>query len=63
MTLKELRYSVLVVSAAESFNSALGELLPCAQYEPVNFASSVSAAKRMVADQFYDIVIVNAPRA
>ena len=61
MTLKELRYSVLVVSAAESFNSALGELLPCAQYEPVIFASSVSAAKRMVADLFYDIVIVNAP--
>ena len=46
MGLKERVYSVLIVSAAESLNTALGALLPESKYGPVHTASSISAAKR-----------------
>jgi len=61
MSLEVRIYSVLVVSAAESFNNSLTQLLPEKRYSPVRFVGSVSAAKRAVAEQSYDFVIVNAP--
>ena len=61
MSLKERVYSVLVVSAAEKFNTGLSSLLPHGAYNPVQFVSSVSAAKRAVLDRAYDFVIINAP--
>ena len=61
MNLKERVYSVLVVSAAGSFNSALTDLLPESDYDPVRVVSSVSAAKRAVAERAFDFVIINAP--
>ena len=61
MTQPERVYSVLLVSAAESFNTAIGELLTTSVFSPVNTVSAVSAAKRAFAERAYDIVIVNSP--
>ncbi|MBQ8185162.1 MAG: ANTAR domain-containing protein [Lachnospiraceae bacterium] len=61
MSLKERTYSVLLVSAAESFNSALSSLLPESAYSPVHIVSSVSAAKRAVAERTFDFVMINSP--
>ena len=61
MSLKERIYSVLVVSAAERFNTALSDLLPESRCDPVHFVSGVSAAKRAWGERSYDIVIVNSP--
>lgn len=61
MVFKERVYSVLVVSGTEKFNSALAPLLPATDFYPVQFSSSVAAAKRAVLEQNYDLVIINAP--
>lgn len=61
MVFQERSYSVLVVSSAEKFNSAITTLLPAADYYPVHFAGSIAAAKRAVLEQTYDFVIINAP--
>ncbi|MBQ8827845.1 MAG: response regulator [Clostridia bacterium] len=61
MGLKERVYSVLVVSAAENFNDALSSLLPESKYNPVHTVSCVSAAKRVMAEQSFDYLIINAP--
>jgi len=61
MSLKERIYSVLVVSAAEKFNTALSALLTESHYNPVRFVSNVSAAKRVWNEQEYDFVIINSP--
>lgn len=54
-------YSVLVVSAAESFSTALGPLLPEAKFSPIRFSASISAAKRAVSERDFDFVIINSP--
>ncbi|MBQ8229025.1 MAG: ANTAR domain-containing protein [Clostridia bacterium] len=61
MSLKERVYSVLIVSAAESFNEALSALLPNSKYSPTHFVSNISAAKRALAERAFDFVIVNSP--
>lgn len=61
MSLKERIYSVLIVSAAESFNTALLNLLPESNYNPVKTVSSISAAKRAFAERQFDYVIINSP--
>lgn len=61
MSLKERVYSVLVVSAADNFNSALKDLLPESKYHPVHTVSNISTAKRIVAERVFDYVIVNSP--
>ena len=61
MSLKERVYSVLIVSAAESFNDALSALLPNSQYSPTHFVSNISAAKRVLAERAFDFVIINSP--
>ena len=61
MSLKERVYSVLIVSSAGAFNTAVAPLLSTASPEPVHFVSSVSAAKRAVSQRSYDFVIINAP--
>ena len=61
MSLKERVYSVLIVSASESFNNAVSELLPESKYSPVYFVSSLSAAKRSFAERAIDFVIINSP--
>jgi len=59
--LKERVYSVLVVSASERFSAALNEFLPENSYSPVTAVSSVSAAKRAVAQRPFDLVFINSP--
>ncbi len=61
MSLKEHVYSVLIVSASESFNSNVLPFLPEATFTPVNFAHSVSEAQRIAAERFYDLLIINTP--
>ena len=61
MSFKERVYSVLVVSAADNFNSALKDLLPESKYHPVHTVSNISTAKRIVAERVFDYVIVNSP--
>lgn len=61
MDLKERVYSVLVVSAAEKFNASLRELFPDFKYAPVQFESSISAARRALLEREYDFIAVNAP--
>lgn len=61
MGLKEHVYSILVVSAAESFNTGLSSLLPASTYHPMRIVASVSAAKRELAERAFDFVLINAP--
>lgn len=61
MSLNEQIYSVLVVSAAENFNCALSPLLPKANYYPVHAVSSISSAKRALAERSFDFILINAP--
>lgn len=61
MSLKERVYSVLVVSASDNFNSVLNDLLPESKYRPVHTVTSISSAKRAVAERAFDFVIINSP--
>ncbi len=61
MGLEERKYSVLVVSAGEKFNSALSSLMPEFRFSPIRYVSSVSAAKREWIERSYDFVIINSP--
>lgn len=61
MSLKERVYSVLIVSASESFNAAAKELLPPSDYLPVHTATNVSQAKRYIASRGYDFIMINSP--
>ena len=61
MSLSERIYSALIVSAADSFNDAVSALLPESKYSPVDFVSSVSAAKRAFSERAFDYVIINSP--
>ena len=61
METREKVYSILVVSATETFNAALRTVLPEFMYSPVVFEGSVNAARRTVSDREFDLVIVNSP--
>lgn len=61
MSLKERVYSILIVSATDSFTSAFADLISEARYSPVDTVTSVSMAKRFLAEKTFDFVIINAP--
>ncbi len=61
MIFQERTYAVLLVSAAQSFNNSIMNLLPMTDYWPVNTVDSVAAARRALLERSYDIVIINAP--
>ena len=61
MSLERKVYSVLIASASESFNNALFSMLPASAYGPVRVATSASAAKRMLAEDAFDFLLINAP--
>lgn len=61
MRLKTTVYSVLIVSSADNFSDAISSLLSPAEHAPVEFAKSISAAKRLTAQKQFDFVIINAP--
>lgn len=57
----ELSYSVLIVSSSEKFNKVFSELLSGSAFRRVSFSSSVSNAKRELAERSYDVIIINSP--
>lgn len=61
MSLKEHIYSVLIVSAAESFNDNVTRFLPEFTYSPVSYATSINQAQRKIVERFYDLIIINTP--
>ena len=61
MVFQEKTYCVLVVSSTESFGSSMAPLLPPTDYYPVVYARSSAEAQRLLAENSYDIVIINTP--
>ena len=61
MVFSERTYSVLLVSASEKFHTSTMPLLPMTDFWPVQWAKSVAEAQRQLAQQTYDIVLINAP--
>lgn len=61
MSLKEQVYSILLVSSAENFNTALSALLPESKYTPIHIVSNISTAKRELAERPFDFVFINSP--
>ncbi len=62
MVFREHTYGVLVVSSSEKFNSTMKTLLPMTDYWPLDFAGSVSEARRRMLETEYDLVLINAPQ-
>lgn len=54
-------YSVLLVSASEKLNTAVLPLFPGTDFWPVTTVGSLSRAKRLLLQQNYDLVVINAP--
>lgn len=61
MSLNDKAYSVLLVSASETFTSTILSLLPEAKFEPVHIECGINSAMRDVAEHHYDIAIINSP--
>ena len=61
MSLQERTYSILLVSASSKLNDALCALMPESGYAPVRIAKDLSSAKRLCAEQSYDLLIINSP--
>ncbi|MBE6816635.1 MAG: ANTAR domain-containing protein [Ruminococcaceae bacterium] len=61
MPMEEHAYSMLVVSSTDNFNHAVAAMLPKASFQPVINVSTVTRARRTVAERNFDFVIINAP--
>lgn len=61
MIFQEKTYSVLIVTASDTFTNSVMPLLPMTEYWPVTTLHSVSEAQRCIVDKAYDIVLINAP--
>ncbi|MCH5184268.1 MAG: response regulator [Oscillospiraceae bacterium] len=61
MPLRECVYRVLLVSASEKFNQSLRELLPESLFSPVVTVGSEGAARRMLLERRFDLLLINAP--
>lgn len=61
MEYAERRYSVLIVSSSEKFNRSLLSLLPEDRFYPVSVSPDDSAARRVLAESRFDIVMINTP--
>ena len=61
MSLEQRVYSILVVSAAEHFNSSLQGILPDARFRPICVEHSVSAARQTLSERSFDFTVVNSP--
>ena len=57
----ERRYSVLAVSASLKFVETLRTLLPEGRYGPVTGLHDAAAARRALAENSYDLVLINTP--
>lgn len=61
MAFEEHFYRTLVVSSSEKFNESIAPILASAGCEPVTYAGSIAAAKRLSMESRFDHVIINAP--
>ena len=61
MSFDNRAYSVLVVSSADSFHSAMAAMLPEVSFQPIIKVQNVAEAQRAVAQRGFDFVIINAP--
>ena len=61
MSFEEQAFSVLVVSASDSFNNAMTAMLPKASFQPIIKVRTLAEAQRAVAERSFDFVIINAP--
>lgn len=61
MDLMERCYSVLLVSASQKFNDAVLPLLPERQFSPIRQAADVSSARRLLLENSFDLLLINAP--
>ena len=61
MVFQERTYSVLIVTASDTFANSVMPLLPMTDYWPVTIVHSISEARRRVVDTEFDIVLINAP--
>ena len=57
----ERRYSVLAVSASLKFVETLRMLLPEGRYGPMTVLHDAAAARRALAENSYDLVLINTP--
>ena len=58
---KDSRYSVLIVSSSEQFNTMTKKILPARRFDVIEIRKSASAARRELLVREFDIIIVNAP--
>ena len=61
MVFKQTVYSVLVASASGGFVALMADLLPMTDYWPVTVADSAAAARRILQERTYDLVLINTP--
>ena len=61
MSLKKTVYSVMIISASNTFTNAIKELLPPHEFSPVVCVSGINAAKRMLNQRAFDFVLINSP--
>ena len=59
MSFKEHTYKVLILSASESFNAILDNILPQGTYPEKHFFSSFANASKALESKSYDFIIVN----
>ena len=61
MIFQERTYSVLIVTATDSFTEKIMPLLPVTDYWPVTVVRSIGEARRKISETAFDIVLINAP--
>lgn len=61
MDFKERMYSILIVSAAEKFNTSLLDMFPDSRYHPIQLETSINSAKRALLEREYDLIVINSP--
>lgn len=59
--MQECVYRVLLVSASEPFNRSLRALLPEGMFSPVVTVGSEGAARRLLLERRFDLLLINAP--
>lgn len=58
---REMHHYILVVSNAESFNSAFRQSLPEGMFVSLEFRKNATEARHQILERYYDIVVINFP--
>lgn len=61
MVFNSYTYSVLIVSSSDKFNSSIKPLLPVSDYYPIDTVINEGAARRLILERSYDLVVINSP--